>query len=242
MTSLEKNSTGEYRIATPFPGLTIGVIAKSANPIDYTGEPAVIRADEKAILRKATGLDTMNILALNQLHGDSIIVINTTPREDTLIFGEADGLMTGTPGICLVIRTADCVPVFAYDRTRHILGAVHSGWKGTHLAITRKMVQQMKELYGSTPGDIHAYILPSIGPESYTVGRDVADLFPRDITKKNGLVHLSLWQNIEQSLRDEGIADINIFNAGMCTLIMKNDFFSYRAGDSGRNLNFGFLS
>jgi polyphenol oxidase len=242
MTSFEKKSTGEYRLRTPFSGLTIGVAAKSANPIDYSGEPAVIRAAEKKILGAMTGLDARNILALDQLHGDSIIIIDNAPRNDTLIFGEADGLMTAMTGICLVIRTADCVPVFAYDGARHVLGAAHSGWRGTRMAIARKMVRQMKELYNSSYEDINAYILPSIGPESYTVGRDVADLFPGDIRERNGSLFLSLWQSIERSLRDEGIPGSNIFNAGMCTLIMNEDFFSHRAGDGGRNLNFGFLS
>ncbi len=241
MTTFEKNSTGEYRLHTPFSSLAIGVVAKTANPVDYSASPDTVRAAEKRVLGKLTGLDTKNILALNQLHGDSIIAIHEMPREDILIFGEADGLMTALPGICLVIRTADCVPVFAYDRARHVIGAAHSGWRGTRLAIARNMVRQMKERYGSSPEDIHAYILPSIGPESYTVGRDVADLFPGDITEHNGLLRLSLWRNIERSLRDEGIPDVNIFNAGMCTLVMKDEFFSYRAGDAGRNLNFGFL-
>ncbi|HNW28249.1 MAG TPA: peptidoglycan editing factor PgeF [Spirochaetota bacterium] len=242
MTALEKTSAGEYRLITPFSGLAIGVIGKTANPVDYSADSAAIRAAEKELLGKATGLEARNIVALNQLHGDSIIMIHDKPEEDSLIFGEADGLMTAVGGICLVIRTADCVPVFAYDRKRRVLGAVHSGWRGTRLAIAGKMARLMKERYGSSPEDVHAWILPSIGPGSYTVGRDVADLFPRDITEQNGLIYLDLWQNIERSLVDEGIPRDNIFNAGMCTLKMKDEFFSYRAGDGGRNLNFGFLS
>lgn len=242
MTALEQSGTGEYRLRTPFSGLTIGVIAKSANPVDYTAGPAAIRAAEKELLSKATGLEPRNIVALDQRHGDSIIIVHDRPREDSLIFGEADGLVTMESGICLVIRTADCVPVFAYDRIRRVLGAVHSGWRGTRLAIAGKMARLMKDRYGSSPGDIHAWILPSIGPGSYTVGRDVADLFPRDITEKNGVIRLDLWGNIERSLIDEGIPRDNIFSAGMCTLQMKEEFFSYRAGDAGRNLNFGFLS
>ncbi len=242
MTSLAKNDTGEYRLHTPFRGLTVGVVAKSANPVDYAGDPAAIRAAEKEILGKITGLDARNILALDQLHEDAIIILREAPENDSLIYGEADGLMTGIPGVCLVIRTADCVPVFAYDRAKGVIGASHSGWRGTRLSIARKMVRRMKELYRSSNDDIQAYILPSIGPESYTVGRNVADLFPEDVTEHDGSLRLNLWQNIERSLRDEGIPGENIFNAGMCTLAMNGEFFSHRAGDGGRNLNFGFIS
>lgn len=241
-TSLEKMMDGEYRLRTPFGGLSIGVAAKSANTADYDGEAASVRAAEKKILERLTGLEPKRILALNQVHEDSIFILREPPRDNALIFGEADGLMTDVSGLCLVIRTADCVPVFAYDRGRHVLGAAHSGWRGTRLAIARKMVRRMKELYHSSCDDIHAYILPSIGPESYTVGSEVADLFPGDIREKNGTLYLNLWQSIERSLRDEGIPPGNIFNAGLCTLAMNGEFFSHRAGDGGRNLNFGFLS
>ncbi len=242
MTALEKNGAGEDRLRTPFSGLTIGVAAKAANTVDYSADSAAIRGAEKKLLKGITGIAPGRILALNQLHEDTIIDIREVPRDEALIFGEADGLMTGIPGICLVIRTADCVPLFAYDRARRVLGAAHSGWRGTRLGIARKMVRQMKERYGSAGVDISAYILPSIGPESYTVGKEVAELFPGDITERGGLLYLSLWRNIECSLRDEGIPAENIFNARVCTRSMNEEFFSHRAGDRGRNLNFGLLS
>ncbi len=242
MTTLEKKGTGEYRLRSQFSGLTIGVAAKAANALDYSADPAAIRGAEKELLEGITGIAPGRILALNQLHEDAIIDIREVPRDGALVFGEADGLMTAIPGICLVIRTADCVPLFAYDRARRVLAAAHSGWRGARLGIARKMVRQMKERYGSSGGDISAYILPSIGPESYTVGKEVAELFPGDITERGGFLHLSLWQNIEGSLRDEGIPEENIFNARICTKSMNEEFFSHRAGDRGRNLNFGILS
>ncbi len=70
----------------------------------------------------------------------------------------------------------------------------------------------------------------------------MAELFPGDITERGGLLYLSLWRSIESSLRDEGIPEGNIFNARLCTRAMNHEFFSHRAGDLGRNLNFGILS
>lgn len=239
---MKKNSTGEYRLYASFPKLTIGVAAKSANPVDYSAASDDIRSAEKKILSTITGIDDGRILGLNQLHEDRIIIIRELPRSGGAVFGDADGLMTDLPGLCLVIRTADCVPVFAYDPVRHVIGAAHSGWRGTRLAIARTMIRRMKEEYRSHSEDIRAFILPSIGPDAYTVGKDVAELFPRDITEQNGLIHLSLWQNIERSLREEGLTGENIFNTRRCTRSMNNEFFSHRAGDRGRNLNFAFLS
>jgi YfiH family protein len=242
MVSIEKNGDGVYRIKTPFSGLAIGVVSKPANRVDYALKPEIIRRCEKELIRGFTGIETKNIVGLNQLHGDDIFILNEEPSRDTLIYGEADGFITRLAGTCLIIRTADCVPVFAYDPRKRVLGAVHSGWRGTKLAIARKLVREMKNRWGSEYRDVYLYILPSIGPESYTVGRDVADFFPDDIAEKNGKLYLDLWQNIERSVREEGVPADNIFRAGMCTLKSNDEFFSHRGGDTGRNLNFGFLT
>jgi len=241
MVSLVKNDDGVYRLQTPFGNLSIGVIAKSANEVDYALESEVIRAREKELIRGCTGIETKNIVALNQLHEDTILIIHETPRHDALVYGEADGFLSRLTGTCLIIRTADCVPVFAYDPLKRVLGAVHSGWRGTRLAIARKLVREMKRRWGSEYRDVHLYILPSIGPESYVVGREVADLFPADVNEIKGKLYLNLWQNIKRSVREEGIPADNIFCADVCTLKSNDEFFSHRGGDTGRNLNFGFL-
>jgi YfiH family protein len=241
MVSLDKNIDGVYRIQSSFTDCAIGVIAKSCNILDYTMDPDRVREREKDLLNHATGIEKKNIIALDQMHGDTILIVREGPQTDRLIYGEADGLLTDHPGVCLLIRTADCVPVFAYDPSARVLGAAHSGWRGTRLAIARKLVREMRRLYGSAYDEILVHILPSIGAASYRVGADVADLFPDDITAKNGELYLDLWQNIERSLREEGVPAQNIFNARMCVLEMKDEFYSHRGGDAGRNLNFGFM-
>jgi YfiH family protein len=241
MDSLVKNDDGVYRLQTPLSSLAIGVIAKSANALDYALESEEIRRREKELICGFTGIETKNIVALNQLHGDTLCMLHEAPARDTLIYGEADGFLTRLSGTCLVIRTADCVPVFAFDPHKRVLGAAHSGWRGTRLAIARKLVREMKNRWGSDYRDVHLYILPSIGPESYMVGRDVADLFPDDMTEKKGKLYLNLWQSIERSLREEGVPADNIFCADLCTLKSNEEFFSHRGGDTGRNLNFGYI-
>ncbi len=241
MVSLDKQEDGVYRLTHAFPGLDIGVIARSANRVDYSLGPDEVRRQEKTLLERATGIAARDIIALDQEHGDSILVIEEPPREERLIHGAADGLLTLLPGICLVIRTADCVPVYAYDPVRRALGAAHSGWRGTRLAIARTLVREMARRAGSSYRDLQIFILPSIGPASYTVGRDVADLFPGDVEEKNGRLYLDLWGGIGRSLTGEGVPADNIFCARQCTLASNEEYFSYRAGDRGRNLNFGVM-
>ena len=105
--------------------ITIGVIGKTANIINYSQEEKYIRQDEKSLLRNITGIAEKNIIMLNQVHQDRIFVFNNPPETNKLNI--ADGMVTSIPELCLVIRTADCVPVFAYDNNNRIIGAAHSG-------------------------------------------------------------------------------------------------------------------
>lgn len=237
MTELKKSGAGIYEIPGIAP-LYIGIAARSSCKVDYCGDAESIRSSEKDFLGSITGIERKNIIMLNQVHGDKIVQIEKAPSEDSMFYADADGMITDLPGICFVIRTADCVPVVACDRERKILGAVHSGWRGCRLEISRRLVADMKRLYNSEYRDITIYILPSICPESYIVDRDVACFFKRDTEVKDGSIYLNLWQNIEMSLMEEGIPEDNIFNSNICTLKNNSEFFSHRGSDAGRNLNF----
>jgi YfiH family protein len=238
---MSKNSEGVY-LVSDIEGITVGVVGKSANTIDYSQVDECIRSDEKALLREITGISEKRIILLNQVHQDNIIIIDRAPERNELFFASADAMITDIPEICLVIRTADCVPVYAFDVQRRVLGVAHSGWKGCRLSIARKLVSEMCDGFGSKKGDFVIFILPSIGPDSYIVDRAVASLFEDNIVEMNDKIYLNLWDNIESSLIDYGIPKENIHNTGLCTLKNCGDFFSFRNRDVGRNLNFGFIS
>jgi len=221
-------------------GIRIGVIGREANTVDYSKTDEA-RRDEKALLGSRTGIPEEHIIMLEQVHQDHIVIIDNPPKENRLAHAPADGMITNIPGICLVIRTADCVPVYAYDPVRKILGAAHSGWKGCHLEIARKLIDMMAEQFHCTRGDIEVFILPSIGPHSYIVGEDVASLFPDSVVERREQLYLDLWRSVEESLLRGGIRDEHIYTTGICTLQKSADFYSYRNGDSGRNLNFAFM-
>jgi YfiH family protein len=238
---MSRNSEGVY-LVSDIEGITVGVVGKGANTVDYSQVDECIRSDEKALLREITGISEERIILLNQVHQDNIIIIDRVPERDELFYASADAVVTDIPEICLVIRTADCVPVYAFDAQRRILGAAHSGWRGCHLSIAQKLVSEMCDGFGSKRGDFEIFILPSIGPESYIVDRDVASLFEDNVVEMNDKIYLNLWENIESSLIDYGIPRKNIHNTGLCTLRNCGDFFSFRNRDVGRNLNFGFIS
>ncbi len=218
--------------------LILGTAGKTFNNINYLNDLDLARNKEIVLLSDFLKINKNKIITLNQVHGDLIISLDSINNKS---FPDADGIITEAEKCCLVIRTADCVPVFAFDRKNNILGAVHSGWKGCRLNISGSLIRKMKSEYRSKESDLHVYILPSIGPESYTVKMDIGLYFKDDIIVNNNKIYLDLWKNIYISLMREGIPENNIYFSGICTFKNNTDFFSYRYGDSGRNLNFAFI-
>jgi hypothetical protein len=85
--------------------------------------------------------------------------------------------MTNVPGLLLVIRTADCLPVLLVDPENRAVAAVHCGWRGTEKRILEKSVRAMGEAYGSNPADILVALGPCIGAACYEVGPEVREGF-----------------------------------------------------------------
>ena len=110
-----------------------------------------------------------------QLHSDVIHRLEAGPDKQL----EGDALTTNVPGILLVIRTADCLPILLVDEKNRAVAAVHCGWRGTEKRILEKAVRAMGEFYGSKAGDLLAALGPCIGPACYEVGPEVREGFLR---------------------------------------------------------------
>jgi hypothetical protein len=226
----------------PTHGITAGTTGRTAADIDYSLSSELVRAAEKKLLSSITGITAKNILFLNQIHGDDICVVESDPVNDTVTIAEADALVTTLPGICLVIRSADCVPILLYDNTAQVIAAVHSGWRGCVQGIAGKTVKKMTGISGTAPSDISALIMPSIGPASYQVGKDVADRFPGHTIERNKKLYVDLWSSVTESLIQAGVVESSIRHSKICTLENRKMFFTHRGGDQGRNLNFIFIN
>lgn len=241
MINFVKNEKKYFQFNTGIDSINIGATGREINPIDYSGSGQKVRLSEKNLLSSVTGLNPENIVMLEQIHEDDILVVDSFPEVNLPAYGEADGLITALPGVALVIRSADCVPVFIFDDKKKVLSAVHSGWKGTMLDITGKCIEKMKRDFFCNTGNLHVFILPSIGPAMYEVNEDVAKHFPENTLSKEGKLFVNLWGSIEQSCVKAGVPKKQIFNTGICNRTNYKEFFSHRYGDAERNLNFAFI-
>lgn len=113
------------------------------------------------------GLDAGALRTVHQIHSADVIVIDDYAPPAAR--PKADAMVTRLPGIALGILTADCVPLLFADVESGVIGAAHSGWKGTLNGIGAKVVEAMVEL-GATRGRIEVAIGPAIAQRSYEVG------------------------------------------------------------------------
>lgn len=190
----------------------------------------------------AFGMDVERIFTVSQVHSDRIVTIdNPDVRPEEVKSQEADAIITNVKGISIGILTADCVPVLLYDHKRGVMAAVHAGWRGTAMKISKKCVKEMQERFGTDPKDIATAIGPAIGLCCYKVNDDVVmavgniDKVTRpcefhwclDLPKAN-LLHLE----------EAGVKDIDL--SSICTSCRTDLFFSHRREDgrTGRQLSF----
>ena len=182
---------------------------------------------------------------MRQLHSDTLHRLAEAPAGKL----EGDGLMTDVPGLLLVIRTADCLPVLLMDEKNRAVAAVHCGWRGTEKRILEKAVEAMGRTYGSKPGEMLAALGPCIGSACYEVGPEVRDSFLRAGFPLGVLAEAP--GHPEKSLLDLRAANIwllggmgfkkdHILDSGSSCTHCEPDLLSYRRnpGDSRRMYNF----
>lgn len=164
-----------------------------------------------------------------------------------------DVFVTTLPGVAIGVRTADCVPVLLYDPVKRVVAAAHAGWKGTVLHISEKTVGMMTVKYQCNAADIRAVLGPSIGPDSFQVGEEVAEHFKNadfpmdevwsfqgqgDGTPMSGGHHINLWKANCWLLEKAGVKPENIQVCGIDTFTDESFFSARREGvHCGRIIN-----
>ena len=146
---------------------------------------------------------------------------------------ETDAVITNLKGVCVAIKTADCVPVLLFDHQRKVVAAIHAGWRGTVQNIVLKTIQKMANEFGTEPSELYAGIGPSISPEVYEVGEEVwnqfnAMFYCETNPAKMGKRLLDLWRANLQQLIVAGIPENQIEIALTCTFSEPDRFFSAR--------------
>ena len=213
----------------------------------YSGDDAAHIEANRAALLELLGISSEALIMPHQNHGTNGVVIDDAflslpPEAKAAALEGRDYIATDKPGICIGVSTADCVPILLHDPVRHVVAAVHSGWRGTVQRIVTKVIAQMDIRYGTRPQDLRAVIGPAIGPDSFQVGEEVVRAFsdtgfpmdeigslrdPQPGKPMSGGHHIDLWQANRWLLGQAGIPANAIQVIGIDTY-QSPDFFSAR--------------
>ena len=195
------------------------------------------------ILGHALGFDPQKLVMTMQIHSDIVRVVTDADCNGLCHrnYPQCDGLVTNTPGVALMIFTADCTPLLFHDPVTGAVGAAHAGWRGTAQAIGERVVEAMVKHFGSRPEDIRAAIGPNVGFCHFETDADVPEAmvaaFGEEanayIQKKGEKYFLDLKEINAISLRRAGVKHIEISDA--CTMCEPDRFWSHRVtkGDRG---------
>lgn len=185
-------------------------------------------------------VDSDSVFCLNQIHGNSIIPIHSL--EDILEFQsktqDADALVTSIQKSVLVIRTADCVPIFSWGVKEPWVSLLHLGWKGAR--------DNLLKIFMDSYCDPNEKIGFAMGPRIFGGNYEVDDEVARHFTSSphirsalsggSGKYQLDLGLELFDQIK-KGHSNPFLVDSGE-NCYKSADWFSHRAKEEGRNLHY----
>ena len=177
----------------------------------------------------------------SQVHGTKIFRAASEKLNSPAAVMEGDGWICDEPGVVPCVLVADCLPVFIWDINGKSFGVFHAGWKGLAAGFARLAALEMKKNFGVSSQDLVASVGPHIGACCYQVGPEFQSLFSKSFFQKEDRFYLDMGLEAKSQLSQAGLLEKNISISADCTLCSGN-YFSHRAGQSGRMAAFMMIS
>ncbi|MGC8658500.1 MAG: peptidoglycan editing factor PgeF [Desulfomonilaceae bacterium] len=211
---------------------------KSLNFSALAGDSEKNISNNLNILSNHLNILSSDIISCQQEHGDNILIFNELPEKQM----RGDAIIALKVGIYPSVKTADCLPILIIDPVTKISAAIHAGWKGTVLRISRKVVMTMTTNLGCKRENLLVALGPAIGLCCYEVDEAVIEpLFSsipwaekfsvqvksdsRKFVKKS---KIDLGSINRQEFIESGILAENVYFLNKCTSCNKGELYSYR--------------
>ncbi|MCD4526347.1 peptidoglycan editing factor PgeF [Nocardioides sp. cx-173] len=161
---------------------------------------------------------------LHQVHGCEVAIPGEGAGEG--VRPDADGIVTDAPGVTLMVRAADCVPVLLADPAAGVVGAAHAGRPGLAAGVVPATLARMCELGAS---EVTAWVGPHVCGACYEVPAEMRDevgtVVPEAVaTTSWGTPSLDLGAGVRAQLEAGGVT---VVDAARCTR-ESADLYSYR--------------
>ncbi len=180
------------------------------------------------IFCRAAGIPFDTMVMDNYEHGTNVIKVDRADMGKGYLLDplpSCDGLVTNDPSVTLITGHADCMAFYFVDPVRRCIGLAHAGWRGALGRIGSRVVERMTQEYGSDPRDIFAGVGPSICPDCFEVGHNVAAEFmeaypslPCVLEQENTRPHIDLWMVAFRQFVESGVQPEHISLFDVCTM------------------------
>ncbi len=182
------------------------------------------------------------LVQLKQIHSDIIL-----EAERIKSGSKGDGIVLGSRGEMAIIKTADCIPLFFWERTYSLGGILHIGWRGLLQGIETKLVGYLKQRALHLE-DMVFFMGAGIDRDCYEVGEDLVTEFQHKGYADSifspggrGKYLMDLKLGVRLSLRESGVPAENILDASICTFCTPDRLPSYRRGGNTNERIYNFL-
>lgn len=154
-----------------------------------------------------------------QVHGDTVLVVERSGPPAHSPLPPADGVVTSTPGVGLMVRAADCVPVVLADAEGGVVGVAHAGRQGMALDVVTRTVEEMIGV-GAQAVRTRAWVGPHVCGSCYEVPeemrRRVSAIVPESSSQTRwGTPALDIGAGVRAQLTRAGI---EVHDVGGCTM------------------------
>ncbi len=163
-------TTREHGVSVgPYRSLNLGL---------HVGDDPRCVAENRRRAAGALGVGVDDLVFASQVHGSRASVVRGEDtgrgaRDAADAIEGSDALVTAEPGVVLVVLVADCSPLLLFDPDARVLALVHSGWRGALAGVVRAALEAMAAL-GAEAGRTVAVVGPTVSPDTYVVGPEVA--------------------------------------------------------------------
>ncbi len=190
-----------------------------------------------AIFCRAVQIPFESMVMDNYEHGTTVLRVDRADAGKGYLLDPlpaCDGLVTNDPAVTLITGHADCMAFYFVDPVKRAIGLAHAGWRGAQGRIGTKVVELMVQEYGSDPKDIIAGVGPSICPDCFEVGENVAEEFARDfadlpcvLPREGARPHVDLWMVAAKQFMEAGVLAEHISLFDVCTMTTQR-LYSHR--------------
>lgn len=207
-------------------GASLGAYA-NFNLAAYTGDKLALVEKNRALLLQQYNLPNAPKW-LNQTHSN--ICLKATSNEC-----DGDATLTTELGVVCAILTADCLPIFAANKSGTQVGVAHAGWQGIINGVIESFVRSF------ATNDLLIHFGPAISSSAFVVGDEVYQQFVNKdqllataFVQKSDKYQLDIYQAASIILNSLGVKSITGGNE--CTFAQADKYFSYRRDgeNSGR--------